>query len=130
MDSPDAMLMFLGQRLLLSFIPLAGSCSGLWGPTLRLGLLLLCLSAWSALLALPVSRLLYLLGTSPRYSAPVAHAQPRCRVDLRPRDQCHHMAFWSGSITPKQRPPGSAQVAYQPIPGMGIFGSTIHPPLF
>ena len=52
------------------------------------------------------------------------------QVDLRPRDQCHHMAFWSGSITPKQRPPGSAQVAYQPIPGMGIFGSTIHPPLF
>ena len=34
-----------------------------------------------------------------------------------------YFASGSASMTPKRRPPGSAQAANQPIPGMGIFGS-------
>jgi len=40
-----------------------------------------------------------------------------------------HFAVGSPWMIPKRRPPGSAQVAYHPMPGIGILGSITSPPL-
>ena len=71
-DSPDAIPLFLGKRLLLSFNPLSGHRSGLQWSALRL------MPSWgcvfrhcSASIALPTFHLVCPLLTSPRYSAPI-----------------------------------------------------------
>jgi hypothetical protein len=71
-DSPNAIPLFLGKRLLLSFNPLAGYRSGLHWAALRLRPIRGCVFRHcSASLALPAFQLLCPLLTSPRYSAPV-----------------------------------------------------------
>ena len=72
MDSPDAVPLFLGKRLLLSFNPLAGHRSGLRSSALRLVHIRGCVFRHcSASLALPASHLLCPLQTPPRYSTPI-----------------------------------------------------------
>ena len=72
LDSPNAIPLFLGKRLLLSFNPLSGHRSGLQWSALRLVHIRGCVfQHCSASLALPASHLLCPLLTSPRYSATV-----------------------------------------------------------
>jgi len=73
MDSPNAVPLFLGKRLLLSFNPLSGHRSGLQCSALRLVHIWGCVFRHcSASLALPASDLIRPLLTPPRYSAPVS----------------------------------------------------------
>ena len=72
MDSPDAIPLFLGKRVLLSFNPLSGYRSGLQCSTLRLMPSRGCVFRHcSASVASPVAHLIRPLLTSPRYSAPI-----------------------------------------------------------
>jgi hypothetical protein len=73
MDPPNAIPLFLGKRLLLSFNPLPGHRSGLQWSALRHVHIRGCVfQHCSASLALPAFHLLCPLLTSPRYSAAVA----------------------------------------------------------
>ena len=78
MDSPDAILLFLGKRVLLSFNPLSGYRSGLQCSSLRLMPSRGCVFRHcSASIASPGAHLLRPLLTSPRRSAPIArHSAP------------------------------------------------------